>query len=224
MEIGDFIRPLKEVPKKDAEQSSVIVILSPVEPSREQYENIRSFQDVYFVKATSLGGKDFIKAHMIDARAIVILANPLGHKFVHADEYMCDADAIRTLRYVAGVCRFVLDIYFWGVGGGGSSPLFFSLSFTFRISIMFEITHYASRANTIPDVREAKISPLLKVDIMRASNIKLIKNFVDEEDEREQSRQMKLFGAGHQEEEDVVEDEKDWVHDDAILNPNFASG
>ena len=107
MEIADFIRPLKTTKGKDSTESSVIVILSPVKPSREQFENIRKFQDVYFVHATSLGGKDFIRAHMINARAIVILANPLGSKFVHADEYMCDADAIRILRYVAGVCRCV---------------------------------------------------------------------------------------------------------------------
>ena len=61
---------------------------------------------------------------------------------------------------------------------------------------------------------------------MRASNIKLIKNFVDEEDEKEQSRQLKLFGTDDlgQEVEEVDPVENDWVHDDAILNPNFASG
>ena len=112
MEIADFIRPLKNRPgmiDESSDKSTVIVILSPVEPSREQFENIKKYRDVYFVLATSLGGKDFIMAHMTSSRAIVILANPLGNEFVHADQYMCDADAIRILRYVAGVCRCVLS-------------------------------------------------------------------------------------------------------------------
>ena len=74
--------------------------------------------------------------------------------------------------------------------------------------------------------REAKINPLLKVDIMRASNIKLIKNFVDEVDEQEKSRQLKIFGRDDLKQDDEEDDkqENEWVHDEAILNPNFASG
>jgi len=105
--LKNFILPLRA---KYLEQYPPIVLLHTSPPSEKQWNQISYFPEIYFVKGSAMNTKDLLRANIMHASRIVILAPEVDEvkNFVGFDDHLNSSKKHQVKKYLLDILHKLL--------------------------------------------------------------------------------------------------------------------